>query len=108
MKATKLPFLFLLLAVLMLPCRITPARAAEHNDVFVSIEARTENNSGPLTSVTQWQVIRFNAAFDLRGHDVRAGDTTVIQLPSLLRFFQHGRLSHHGFRRQKPDCHRND
>ena len=62
-------------------------QAAEHADVISKIYF-TDKDGNQLTppSIKQWHQFRINVDFYLRNNVVKAGDTTVLQLPDVLAF----------------------
>ena len=66
-----------------------PALRAEQDNVITNIEALLQDGSAPVgDTITQWQIFRIKADFELPDKTVKAGDTTTIKLPEKLRFSQ--------------------
>ena len=61
--------------------------ATEHADVITKMYfTDKDGNELPAQDIRQWQQFRINVDFNLHNNEVKAGDTTVLQLPDVVAF----------------------
>ena len=61
--------------------------ATEHADVITKMYfTDKDGNELPTQDIRQWQQFRINVDFNLHNNEVKAGDTTVLQLPDVVAF----------------------